>query len=257
MAHQVNHCSKCGKVMHWPKDATVGSTYKCYRCNTVMTMVASGGDSRGVMRPGKKLPRKKKRKVNLKPNNSTPINNSCFPKGTMILTPRGTKEISQLNEGDYVISIGNDRRAYTNKILKVKSYTNKPLWSIMFNDGTSIKTTSSHSFLVENKWIKSLNIKQDDSISCYENGNIIIKKVISSFEITATNDVYNLYVENNFNFIADGVMAHSFSYFRLTRMTLWSMYSIMLNIFSYLNSKVQGSIIYLYPKKTITIQPSK
>jgi len=245
MAHQVNHC-KCGKVMHWPKDATVGSTYKCYRCNTVTTMVASGGDTRGVMKPGKKPPRKKKRKVNIQPNNSTPVNSSCFPKGTMVLTPIGNKEISRLNEGDYVISIGSNNKTCTSKILKVKGYTNKPLWKITFNDGTSVKTTASHSFLIGDRWVKSSNIKQGNIVSCYINGKIISKKVIFSSSIESTDDVYNIYVENNFNFIADGVMAHSFSYFRLSRMTLWSIYSVIYNLlnegFSNFNLKSRNTI---------------
>ena len=234
MAHQMGICS-CGKKRHWPKGSMVGDTWKCYDCGNITTLVAEGGT------PTKRVPSKKPRKPkNPKPNNLTSTNNSCFPKGTMVLTPIGKKEISKLNEGDYVVSIGKDKKTYTSKILKVKSYTNKPLWTIVFNDGTSLKTTASHSFLIENRWIKSLNIKQGDIVSCYINGKIISKEVVSSSEIALEDDVYNLYIENNFNFIADGVMAHSFSYFRLTRMTLWSVYSIMLNLFdegfSYFNN---------------------
>jgi hypothetical protein len=34
-------------------------------------------------------------------------------------------------------------------------------------------------------------------------------------------DVYNLIVEHNFNFIADGVLVHSFSYCRRLLTVLW------------------------------------
>jgi len=240
MAHQMGICS-CGKKRHWPKGSVVGDTWKCYNCGNVTRLVAEGG------RPTKTVSSKKPKKP-LKPNNSTPVNSSCFPKGTMVLTPIGNKEISRLNEGDYVISIGSNNKTYTSKILKVKSYTNKPLWSITFSDGTSIETTASHSFLVKNKWVKSSNIEQGYIVSCYINGKIISKEVISSYSIESTDDVYNIYVENNFNFIADGVMAHSFSYFRLTRMTLWSIYSVIYNLlnegFSNFNNLGSKNIIY-------------
>jgi len=241
MAHQMGICG-CGKKRHWPKNSTVGDTWKCYNCGQVTELVAEGG--RPTKTVGSKKPtkqqlqqkrqeqrrqeqKKKNQKTRQKQQQNKSSNASCFPKGTQILTPNGTKDISELHIGDLVISIGKNKETCINKVLKVKNYSDKVIWSIKFNDESSIETTSSHSFLLGNKWVKSCDICSGDNLSYYSNGHIVNKTVTSSSEIPLSTGVYNIYVENNFNFIADGMIAHSFSYFRLTRMALWSIYSIL------------------------------
>lgn len=235
MAHQMGICN-CGKKRHWPKNSTVGDTWKCYNCGEIWTLVENGGRPTrtvGSKKPTRQQQQKKQmqKKQNQKSRQKQQHNNSstaaCFPKGTQILTPDGTKDISELKAGDFVVSLNKNKKTCISKVLKVKNYSNKVLWSIKFNDKSLIETTSSHSFLVGNEWVKSCNIHSGDSLSYYNNGHIVNKIVTSSTEIPLSTHVYNIYVENNFNFIANGMITHSFSYFRLIRMALWSIYSTL------------------------------
>gem|GEM_PF-4118132 len=226
MPHQMGSCS-CGKKRHWPKTAVVGDTWKCFNCGEVWTLVSHGGTP--TRRVGSKKPKHTKKTSPSRAPARTPqtASNACFPKGTHIITPEGSKDISILTKGDYVISIGDDKKAHVNRILKVKTHRNTRLWSIKFNDGSSIKTTSHHSFNCKNQWVKSKDLIPGDTICCYEHNQIINKTVAISNEMNESEGVYNIYIEGDFNFIADGVLAHSFSYFRVFRTFLWSIYSLI------------------------------
>jgi hypothetical protein len=48
------------------------------------------------------------------------------------------------------------------------------------------------------------------------------KTVVESRESSEVEDVFNLIVEGENNFIADDVLAHSFTYLRTTRGVLWN-----------------------------------
>lgn len=59
MPHQKNTCS-CGKAIHWPKSAVVGSKYTCFRCGQRWTMVAGRGQQGKLV--GSRPPKRSKRK---------------------------------------------------------------------------------------------------------------------------------------------------------------------------------------------------
>lgn len=239
MAHQMGICG-CGKKRHWPKNSVVGDTWKCYNCGRVTTLVAEGGKKTRTVK-SKKPPKDVTSSSSPQSThtNSSSSNNSCFPKGTNISTPTGTQDIASLRKGDFVISVDAQKNHHVNKILKVKKHTNKALWLLKFDDGSSLKTTCHHTFFSGNKWVKSKNLLFGNKVLCFEEGSIGLKTVSSSSEISLLDDVYNIYVENDFNFIAEGMVAHSFSNLRLVRSFLWSVYSFITN------SKVRTTLINL------------
>ena len=210
---------RCGKKRHWPKNSKVGDTWKCYNCGQVTELVAEGGKKTRTVR-SKKPPKDTSNSRQI----SSSSGSSCFPKGTSILTPIGSTDISLLNKGDYVVSINNDTKHHINKIVKIKIHSNERLWLIKFSDGSYLKTTSNHTFFTENGWIESQSLISGSKIFSSNSKKLTQKIVTFSSEIQESADVYNIYVENNFNFVANGMIAHSFSRFRAIRILFWSMY---------------------------------
>jgi hypothetical protein len=48
------------------------------------------------------------------------------------------------------------------------------------------------------------------------------REVVASSLTTEVEEVFNLIVEGEFSFVANGVVAHSFSYFRALRILWWT-----------------------------------
>lgn len=224
MAHQMGICH-CGRKRHWPKGSKVGDEWRCRNCGTVWTLSTSGKPTQTVR--SKKPTQLKKKKLNKSiTNNKTNINSSnqtgCFPKGTMISTPEGLIDIANLIEGDFVVSFSGDSSFNVNKIFKINKYAKRRLWQLEFTDKSIVKTTLSHSFLKENKWTRAIFINIGDKVSFFENDKLVNKTVKKSYQLNEFQDVYNLYIENDYTFIANGVISHSFSYFRKIKMFLYS-----------------------------------
>ncbi len=152
----------------------------------------------------------------------------CFPAGTGIGTPIGNRHIHELKSGDHVFSFNTSSGIIeTCKVLSIRSYNDNVIWVVHFEDGGELRTTATHSFLIEGSWEKAHNIKAGDFITCFDSNNRkTIRKVVDSVKSSEKEIVYNIIVEKNFNFIADGALAHSFTYFRVLRTALWSLRTI-------------------------------
>ena len=150
----------------------------------------------------------------------------CFPKGTNITTPRGLRDISTLQAGDAVTTVNpNDHTRHTRKILKHLSHAMRKVWCLQFADGSFIRTTGIHSFSVQGTWCMAYKIIPGVSFTVFEkNGAVVEKLVERSYETNETENVYNLIVEGDFSFVADGAVVHSFSYFRTVRAMGWTVY---------------------------------
>lgn len=82
---------------------------------------------------------------------------SCFTKGQEIITRYGTKKISDLKEGDYVLSYNeeNNRNEY-NRVLNImeNSSTIEQIYRITMKDGTIIECTENHMFYTGESYVK-------------------------------------------------------------------------------------------------------
>lgn len=147
---------------------------------------------------------------------------NCFPKGTLVGTPYGLSDISTLQEGDHVIAFGRESNApRVRRILRKRSHGRSRLWTVHFSDGTSLRTTAVHCFRVEDQWVKALDITPGTAVACVRNGSLGTKVVVRSEASQEAEPVFNLIVEGDFTFIADGALVHSFSYFRGLRSFAW------------------------------------
>ncbi len=153
----------------------------------------------------------------------------CFPAGTRIETPRGVVDIASAKEGDIVLAFDRSRNMLrSRRIIKVCKYGKNTIWEIVFTDGKRIRTTASHSFCVGHIWRQARQIVATDYLCCLDaSGRIATRQVAMSSSTTELEEVFNLIVDGDFSFVADGLVAHSFSYFRALRILGWSVYSMI------------------------------
>lgn len=156
-------------------------------------------------------------------NSSSSGSRQCFPSGTMIRIPHGQRDIAALKAGDVVIAVDLATKEFKpRKILRVVGHGNTHLWQIKFSDGSLLKTTSAHSFLSKNGWQLARKIKAGDVIATVSEEMVQdLKTVETSTAADSCSAVFNLIVEEDFTFVADGVVAHSFTRLRWLRTQLW------------------------------------
>lgn len=149
----------------------------------------------------------------------------CFATGTNISTPSGLRCIEHIEAGDLVWSVGPDGSREARPVLCRKDHPAEQVWELVFEDGSSLKTTPIHSFSKNGKWVKAARLKPGDQIEAVsDTGESILRVVRHSGYISETSTVHNLIVADTFTFVADGALAHSFSYFRSVRCLLWTAY---------------------------------
>lgn len=148
----------------------------------------------------------------------------CFPAGTMIKTPAGEMGIEQVEKGDIVYSYDSNEMALVCKrvLARTNAHDSANIIKISFADESYIYTTKNHPFLTCKKWKKAKDLNTGDKLCAASTGlKTGVKNIVSITPIKQLLPVYNLIVEGNFNFIADGVVVHSFSYLKSARQTYW------------------------------------
>lgn len=149
----------------------------------------------------------------------------CFPAGTSIQTPTGAIDIASAKQGDIVLAFdASGNTLHNRRILKIRACGKNQIWELQFKDGKKLRTTGSHSIRLEGAWKQVRNIVKGESVCCFGvSGQIAIREVACSIPTADVQEVFNLIVEENFSFVADGVIAHSFAYFRKARMAWWTL----------------------------------
>ena len=143
----------------------------------------------------------------------------CFKAGTLITTPDGFKPIEEIEIGNEVITgSGNIKKVekintrYTNDTVEIKATGCQPIYS-----------TSEHPFLVRKnsnsettaaQWIKAKDICINDKLALYGTDTdwqiewVDVESIDSSIE---GYEVYNMSVEDDHTYIANGVIVHNCS----------------------------------------------
>ncbi|MEM6942296.1 MAG: Hint domain-containing protein [Pseudomonadota bacterium] len=143
----------------------------------------------------------------------------CFPGHTPILTPAGLVEIQYLQVGDPVISWNNKLFLREEAvILKFISHSPRQIYLITLSNGATIETTGVHSFLTDRGWMRADLLKCGDSIKD-ENGNL--QRVLQAELSQNCEPVFNLITTGQNNYIARGLVAHNFTYFRRLKSMYW------------------------------------
>lgn len=143
--------------------------------------------------------------------------NPCLVGETLIKTTEGDIAIKDIVNG---ISSGKEYKVLTyneqTKELEEKSVLNGFLTKenanvieVVTDEGNKIKMTPDHKVFTENRgWVNACELTNDDVIFSQINGVLKNSKVINKND-ASNEDVYDLQVEDNHNFFANGILVHN------------------------------------------------
>ena len=141
----------------------------------------------------------------------------CFPAGTAIQTPNGRIPIEQLNIGDEVIGVNSDDNSIrTQQVTSLHTSIQRNLYDITLSSGRKISATQMHPFAVwdEEKThfsfvpMKALKIGMV-LVAATDNTTLGTDTIISITKRSESTVVYNLSVEPDKTYIAEGVLVHN------------------------------------------------
>lgn len=133
--------------------------------------------------------------------------NSCFVEGTKVTTQNGLVNIEDVKVGDYVLSYDEKTGCQSyNKVIDTYVNSADKLCEIVVGEEIIISTTT-HPYFVSGKWVEASKLKVGDNVLLSDN---TLQKVKSVKIIDKENTtVYNLNVENNHTYYANGVLVHN------------------------------------------------
>jgi superfamily II DNA or RNA helicase len=142
----------------------------------------------------------------------------CFDGKSPVLTPTGWVPIEDISPGDQIINY-NEKDGIFKTDTVVRQHKNlttddsEKMYELSFDDGRIIKVTGNHKFLTNLGWVRADELTEEHEITHYqrmasdltltsENFMKLIKKV----EIEKPEEVFNLHIENDHNYIVNGAV---------------------------------------------------
>ena len=142
-------------------------------------------------------------------NSSTISLGGCFVAGTLISMSDETKvKIEDIKIGDEVFSYNLEtREKEKGKVTNTMVFDNRQTLEIELVDGNKIGCTKIHPFFILGEgWLKAEELNVGD-VAVYETGKAIV--IGSIKEKGGLEKVYNISVETNHNYYANGVLVHN------------------------------------------------
>lgn len=132
---------------------------------------------------------------------------SCFPAGSLILTPDGSKLIEEIKLRDEVLTWNFDEnRMQPTKVTDALAHHNRET-VIIATDAGKITTTSEHPFWTGNEWTAAGRLNAGESKIRHQDGELYL---ISSIKDGPTVNVYNFHVTNPaHNYFVNGFLVHN------------------------------------------------
>ncbi len=140
----------------------------------------------------------------------------CLTEETLVFTDKGYKEIKNFNEKeDKILSFNKETKEFEweNAELLYYKIDNEKLLEITFENEKRIRLTKEHPLLMVagNRllsllYVKANELKIGDNILSH---NLKPIKIVSIKEIEGINEVYDLSVDKNHSFIANGIISHN------------------------------------------------
>lgn len=133
---------------------------------------------------------------------------NCFPAGYKVLTSRGLVPIEQIQVGDYVITHRERLRKVTRFLCR--EYEGE-LIHLVFGK-THLSCTPEHPFLIENQWVKAIDLRKGDqafqilSSDAFSKSEIVISQ---SSQADFKGNVYNISVEEDESYVCEGIVTHN------------------------------------------------
>ena len=138
-----------------------------------------------------------------------PCHPGCFPRGTLVETPGGSRPIESIAQGEVVtafLASGEQVVASVQSIF----VTDNRLWQIMTNDGELLTTETQPLCLATDRCVPAGELEPGDEILRYEGGGAVHPvKVLAITPTDRVEQVINLVLGDNQLFIAGGYLARS------------------------------------------------
>ncbi len=137
-----------------------------------------------------------------------PFHVNCFLEGTMVKTQEGYKPIEKIEVGEMVYTHKNRLRKVTQTMKNVANeYYELEIESGLHNvPNIYVYVTGDHPILTSKGWLSVKMIKENDLILTYL-GTLVKVKKITKIEKPAI--VYNLSVDEDESYIAEGIIVHN------------------------------------------------
>jgi len=145
--------------------------------------------------------------------------NGCFPADTPILTPRGWRRIAEIKAGDIVLARTWTGRLAPRPVIRRKDYSESRILSVVSDSGEVLfRITRSDSVLTAQGWRRIDQLQPGDELhGLDERGTETVVKVGRIVDTELVEPVHNLIVARSYNFLVQGCVSHSFTYFRIPR----------------------------------------
>jgi hypothetical protein len=137
-----------------------------------------------------------------------PCHPGCFPTGTPIRVPDGTKPIERVREGDLIITIGPEGYRAQGKVVSVFSTKNR-LVEVHTDAGTLLTTSTQPLSLADGVLRAAGELKAGDRICRWDGSSRRTTRVRSVSETGREEQVFNLILEEPAIFVADGFLART------------------------------------------------
>jgi hypothetical protein len=145
----------------------------------------------------------------------------CFVKGTLVTLFDGEKiKIENIKEGAEVLTYHKERGNEKGVVIKLLKPKSNNIIQIEFEDGTKIQCTKEHPIYIKGKGWSSVTplrsiIKHGVKSKKLKVGDIALKEILEtkitniSNVITEEQELYNLMINGNRNYYANGVLVHN------------------------------------------------
>jgi hypothetical protein len=143
-----------------------------------------------------------------RPGPPEPCHPGCFPAGTSIGVPGGTKPIERIRQGDLITTVGPDGDGSQAKVVSVFVTRNR-LVEVRTEVGNLVTTQTQPLALAGGGLRAAGELKAGDRIGRWENGRRRTAKVQSVSPTGREETVFNLILREPAVFVADGFLARS------------------------------------------------
>lgn len=149
---------------------------------------------------------------------------ACVTGDTLVMTVKGLKAIRDINVNDKIYSINTQRMLIERDTVTAKTITeNQPVYCVKTQSGNKIKLTSNHPVLTKTeggyKWrtldtglsVGSQILVTDGETDTYFNDSVgdLLLDTVTRVEYVGTEDVYDITVYTNSNFVANNIVVHN------------------------------------------------
>jgi intein/homing endonuclease len=125
-----------------------------------------------------------------------------------VQTPNGLSPIEQIKVGDLVYSFGENRAISVSPVIGIYSRAGSPHYLIIAGD-FEVNATSEHPFLTPDGYKRAASLAAGDIVFVYREGALFPQQVSSVSFVAEPATVYNLQVDNQHTFIANGFAVHN------------------------------------------------